>query len=273
MWRRQKLHFYPGDVIYARRRAYQRKLGVAEWEGVCSAHALVLRARPEVCLPEFLPYFLQSDQFHQHALEISVGSLSPTDQLADTRQVRVRYSLPKQQQEEIVKVLRSIEECVLRTKELAKALTGVAESLVNEAEDQARDWTSLDDLLLEPPRNGLTIRPRQVETGVWSLTVGSMSEQGYSPLGCRPIEPPENADRYIVRPGDLFVTRSNTLERVGLPARVPADAPASLYYSDLLMRLRPDEDRMPARLLEHVLAGSTSALSSCGRLRREQAQA
>lgn len=73
-----KLRFYPGDVIYARRRAYQRKLGVAEWTGIASAHALVLRARREVCLPEFLPYFLQSDQFHQRALDISVGSLSPT---------------------------------------------------------------------------------------------------------------------------------------------------------------------------------------------------
>lgn len=73
-----KLRFYPGDVIYARRRAYQRKLGVAEVEGICSAHALVLRARREVCLPEFLPYFLQSDQFHERALSISVGSLSPT---------------------------------------------------------------------------------------------------------------------------------------------------------------------------------------------------
>lgn len=73
-----KLRFYPGDVIYGRRRAYQRKLGVADFEGICSAHALVLRAKPLVCLPEFLPYFLQSDAFHQRALDISVGSLSPT---------------------------------------------------------------------------------------------------------------------------------------------------------------------------------------------------
>ena len=73
-----KLRFYPGDVIYGRRRAYQRKLGVADFDGICSAHALVLRAKPIVCLPEFLPYFLQSETFHQRALDISVGSLSPT---------------------------------------------------------------------------------------------------------------------------------------------------------------------------------------------------
>lgn len=74
----QKLRFWEGDIIYGRRRAYQRKVAVADFEGICSAHAMVLRAKPDVCLPEFLPFFLQSELFHQRALEISVGSLSPT---------------------------------------------------------------------------------------------------------------------------------------------------------------------------------------------------
>ena len=39
---------------------------------------MVLRPRPEVVLPEFLPFFMQSDLFMERALEISVGSLSPT---------------------------------------------------------------------------------------------------------------------------------------------------------------------------------------------------
>ena len=74
----QKLRFWKGDIIYGRRRAYQRKLVVADYEGICSAHAMVLRAKPDVCLPEFLPFFMQSEIFHQRALDISVGSLSPT---------------------------------------------------------------------------------------------------------------------------------------------------------------------------------------------------
>lgn len=73
-----KLAFKTGDIIFGRRRAYQRKLGVAEFDGICSAHAMVLRARPEVVLPEFLPFFMQSDPFMNRAVEISVGSLSPT---------------------------------------------------------------------------------------------------------------------------------------------------------------------------------------------------
>lgn len=73
-----KLCFKSGDIIFGRRRAYQRKLGMAEFDGICSAHAMVLRAKPEVVLPEFLPFFMQSDLFMNRAVEISVGSLSPT---------------------------------------------------------------------------------------------------------------------------------------------------------------------------------------------------
>ncbi|TMW74614.1 type I restriction endonuclease subunit S, partial [Thauera sp. UPWRP] len=63
-----KLVFRKGDIIFGRRRAYQRKLGVAEFDGICSAHAMVLRAKPDVVLPEFLPFFMQSDVFMNRAV-------------------------------------------------------------------------------------------------------------------------------------------------------------------------------------------------------------
>ena len=37
-----KLRFRKGDIIFGRRRAYQRKLAVAEFDGICSAHAMVI---------------------------------------------------------------------------------------------------------------------------------------------------------------------------------------------------------------------------------------
>jgi restriction endonuclease S subunit len=115
-----KLRFYPGDVIYARRRAYQRKLGVAEVEGICSAHALVLRARPEVCLPEFLPYFLQSDQFHERALEISVGSLSPT---INWKTLRVQeFALPPvEEQQRIAEVINMLDLAIQSWQQVSSA--------------------------------------------------------------------------------------------------------------------------------------------------------
>lgn len=73
-----KLRFRKGDIIFGKRRAYQRKLAVAEFGGICSAHAMVIRARPDKVLPEFLPFLMMSDRFMNRAVEISIGSLSPT---------------------------------------------------------------------------------------------------------------------------------------------------------------------------------------------------
>jgi restriction endonuclease S subunit len=74
----QKLKFYKGDIIFGRRRAYQRKAGIATCDGFCSAHALVLRANPDVIDPDLFPFFMHSDLFMNRAIDISVGSLSPT---------------------------------------------------------------------------------------------------------------------------------------------------------------------------------------------------
>ena len=74
-----KLMFTKGDIIFRRRRAYPRKLGVAEFDGICSAHAMVLRAKPEVVSPEFLPFFMQSDLFmNRCAKPCSSTSCMPT---------------------------------------------------------------------------------------------------------------------------------------------------------------------------------------------------
>lgn len=73
-----KLRFYKGDVIFGRRRAYQRKAALTEYDGICSAHALVLRANPDAIDPKLFPFFLHSDLFMHRAIDISVGSLSPT---------------------------------------------------------------------------------------------------------------------------------------------------------------------------------------------------
>jgi restriction endonuclease S subunit len=72
-----KLRFRKGHIIVGRRRAYQRKLAVAEFDGICSAQAIVIRARPDKVLPEFLPFLMMSDRFMNCAVEISVGSLLP----------------------------------------------------------------------------------------------------------------------------------------------------------------------------------------------------
>jgi len=74
----QKLAMKKGDVLFAKRNAYIRRVAVAPFDGLFSAHGMVLRAKTDVCLHEFLPVFMSSDYFMERAIKISVGSLSPT---------------------------------------------------------------------------------------------------------------------------------------------------------------------------------------------------
>ena len=74
----QKLAMKKGDVLFAKRNAYIRRVAVAPFDGLFSAHGMVLRAKTDVCLHDFLPVFMQSDYFMERAIKISVGSLSPT---------------------------------------------------------------------------------------------------------------------------------------------------------------------------------------------------
>lgn len=74
----QKLLVRKGQIIFGKRRAYQRKVAVADWDCICSAHAMVLEAIPSRIIPNFLPYLMQSNVFMNRAVAISEGSLSPT---------------------------------------------------------------------------------------------------------------------------------------------------------------------------------------------------
>jgi type I restriction enzyme S subunit len=69
--------FRSGQVLFGKRRAYQRKVAVADFDGICSSDILTFEAIEERLLPELLPFVVQSDPFFEHALDTSSGSLSP----------------------------------------------------------------------------------------------------------------------------------------------------------------------------------------------------
>lgn len=103
-----KILFKSGDIIFGKRRAYQRKLAVADFDGICSAHAMVLRPKTEAVLEDFLPFFMQSDIFMDRAVEISVGGLSPTINWKDLAKQEF-FLPPLGEQRRIAKVLQANE--------------------------------------------------------------------------------------------------------------------------------------------------------------------
>ena len=110
-----KLLCSPGDIIFGKRRAYQRKAAIVDFEGICSAHAFVFRANSDVIDPNLFPFFLHSDQFMHRMIDISVGGLSPTINWGDLKHQEFLLP-PKDQQAKLAELLWAIDEVIEREK-------------------------------------------------------------------------------------------------------------------------------------------------------------
>lgn len=247
-----KLRFQPGDIIFGKRRVYQRKVAVADFEGICSAHAMVLRARPGAVLPEFLPFFMQSDLFMERALSISVGSLSPT--INWKALASEEFLLPPiQEQARLVEALIAAQDSSENMLGLIEA-TRVAQIAAFEELLRSADAkpVSLGSIMTASPRNGYSPVAASRETGHWVLALSAISKWGYRPDQFKPVEVgPETLGSRIAK-GDLVISRSNTRDLVGLPMVFPEDR-SDVSYPDTMMRISVDPKTIGADYLEMCL--------------------
>ena len=88
----EKIVMKKGDVLFGKRRAYQKKVAISPIDGIFSAHGMVLRPKEDVICKEFLPFFISSEAFLNEAIRISVGGLSPTVNWKDIKELE--FDLP-----------------------------------------------------------------------------------------------------------------------------------------------------------------------------------
>lgn len=123
----EKLIMREGDVLFGKRRAYQKKVAISPFDGIFSAHGMVLRPKEEVIDKNFFPFFISSDYFLDAAIKISVGSLSPTINWRDLKELK--FELPDMyKQRELAKVLwamdatkKSYQKLLQKTDKLVKS--------------------------------------------------------------------------------------------------------------------------------------------------------
>ncbi len=99
--------FRAGQVLFGKRRAYQRKVSLPDFDGICSGDILVFQPKNTELLSEFLPYLVQSDGFFDHALGTSAGSLSPRTKWQEL--AKYEFALPPiSEQQRIVAIMRAV---------------------------------------------------------------------------------------------------------------------------------------------------------------------
>jgi type I restriction enzyme S subunit len=123
----EKLIMHKGDVLFGKRRAYQKKVAIAPFDGIFSAHGMVLRPNVDIIDPDFFPLFISSDYFLDAAIKISVGSLSPTINWRDLKVLE--FELPDlETQRKLAAVLWSINDTMESYKKLISATDELVKS-------------------------------------------------------------------------------------------------------------------------------------------------
>lgn len=123
----EKLVMRKGDVLFGKRRAYQKKVAIAPFDGIFSAHGMVLRPKEDVVDKDFFPLFISSDYFLDAAIKISVGSLSPTINWRDLKELE--FELPDlESQKRLASTLWAMNETMDSYKELIAATDELVKS-------------------------------------------------------------------------------------------------------------------------------------------------
>ncbi|KJV39737.1 restriction endonuclease subunit S [Acinetobacter brisouii] len=221
----QKLLVKKGQIIFGKRRAYQRKVAVADWDCICSAHAMVLEAIPEKILPEFLPFFMQSNQFMERAVDISEGSLSPTIKWKNLE--NQSFLMPNiDEQQKVIDRALALDKVRIVNNQLLNKKTEIINLLFN-CESNSINKIYLGDICeiirgASPRPKG---DPRYYGGDIPRVMTADMNRDGKVVYPCIDFLTEEGAKKSRLLPqGSLIMICSGGVDTVGLPSFLGVDA-------------------------------------------------
>lgn len=249
--------FVPGQTLFGKRRAYQRKVAYAEFEGICSGDILTFESKNRrVLLPELLPFICQSDAFFEHALETSAGSLSPRTSWKALQGFEFQLP-PLDEQKRIAEILWTADESLVSFDEAKESLLKVADTFANVFLSQNWETKNLGKLLIDV-QYGSSKRIAPTGTGVVPIlripnVIGGKII--LNDLAFVDLSEPE-IDRFRLDRGDVLIVRTNgNPEYVGRTA-VAEDLPKNCVYASYLIRLVPNVEILLPKYLHAALSSS-----------------
>lgn len=237
--------FQPGQVLFGKRRAYQRKVAVADFSGVCSGDIYVLETKDaQVLLPELLPFICQTDAFFDHAVGTSAGSLSPRTNW--TSLANFEFMLPPiDEQHRLVKLLTAIEGCLASLLEADLATTALENSRIEDAlaSVPADRVITVDKLVPLGPKNGLSPKANADERGYPTLSIGAVRDGRIVAEGNTKYAEISDAEAaaFELKMNDVLVVRGNGNKLLTGKCGLVNIVPKGCFYPDLLIRLKFDE--------------------------------
>lgn len=238
----------PGQTLFGKRRAYQRKVAYAEFGAICSGDIYTFEADETQLRGDLLPFLVQSDGFFEHALGTSAGSLSPRTNWRDLKDFE--FDLPPlEEQARIADLLwaierhrRSLATSLQAARELSRRLRA---DLFEGAQRDARADEMFEITIgrqrspkheagdhLVPYVRSANVTPK----GIGTADVKSMNFE------------PKEQQKFALRDGDVLVSEASaSAPSVGMPAVWREDVPGTVCFQNTLLRYRAVEGRsLPA---------------------------
>ena len=240
--------FEPGQVLFGKRRAYQRKVVIADFSGVCSGDIYVLESQDaDALLPELLPFICQTDAFFEHAVGTSAGSLSPRTNwtsLAD-----FEFVLPSMgEQRRIVFMLGALEENLVALDSVLASAIALEFSRLEDALDSVPCdcLVPVEKLVTTGPKNGLSPKVNADARGYPTLSISAVRDGRIITEGNVKYAEvtDEQAAAFALKKDDVLVVRGNGNKLLTGKCGLVDAVPKACFYPDLLIRLQFDSDVM-----------------------------
>ena len=236
--------FQPGQVLFGKRRAYQRKVAVPDFSGVCSGDIYVLESKNDrYMLPELLSFICQTDAFFEHAIGTSAGSLSPRTNWQSL--ATYEFALPPlAEQRRMANLLIRIEAASRALHNTHAALKAIRKSMLMHSFGQlladrvVRKLPAgqVGEVLLGRQRapqheDGPSMHPYLRAANVFDgyIDTADVKSMNFSPSEYR---------RYGLRDGDILLNEGQSRELVGRSAIFRGEVPGACFQNTLV-RFRP----------------------------------
>ena len=216
--------FRPGQVLFGKRRAYQRKVAVADFSGVCSGDIYVFEPMNEYLMPELLPFICQTDAFFEHAIGTSAGSLSPRTNWKSL--ATYEFALPPlEEQRRIACVLTASSDHGETLSRTVSSLEGLKRSAIDRLTHQP-DAPEVQMGSLCSMQNGRAFPGSDYcKDGIRLLRPGNLNGSGYltweqGKTVCLPDSWEQEASIFVIEPGDVLINLTAQSLEEGFMGRV-----------------------------------------------------
>jgi type I restriction enzyme S subunit len=261
--------FKSGDILIGRRNAYLKRASKAEFDGVCSGDAYVVREKQGAIVEGLLPIILNSDSFWDYTIAHASGTMSKRAKWRDLADYLFMLPLPEEQQHRIAITLWAVEDCVVKGERLLAAAERAKQVLMRELFSEGIGHTEfqqvkgfskvpekwdvlqLREIINEPIRNGAFIQQNESEISVPFLNVVDVYKNpvvkisDLQKINC--TQP--DFDNYQLRENDLLYVRSS-LRRQGIAQCCMINSlPERTIFDCHLMRVRLNAEKCNSKYL------------------------